>query len=64
MSLIAETAIYKLASYATSLPEPVELLVFGVILATVAFLLRSAPARVSQTKKETETAEQALSGGK
>lgn len=59
MLLFAETTIYTIAAYAASLPEPLELMVSGVVIATVAFLLRTAPARALRAKKEREIADKA-----
>lgn len=59
MLLFAEATINTIASYATSVPEPFELLIFGVVIATGAFLLRNAPKRALRAKANKEAAEKA-----
>ena len=59
MLLFVETTFSTLADYATSLPEPVELLVFGIVLTTVAFLLRTAPPKATPPKNDSEAVRKA-----
>lgn len=52
MLLFAETTISTIASYAASVPEPVDLLIFGLIIASAAFLLRSMSAKATREERE------------
>lgn len=60
MLLFAETTFSTIAGYAESLPEPLDVLVFGLVIASAAFVLRSMSAKASREDGENARREEGL----
>jgi hypothetical protein len=60
MLLFAETTISTISSYVASLPEPVELLVFGIVITAAALMLRSLSPKAPQPEAEEENRNEGL----